>query len=113
MRDDIQTNNFPDDLKQAILDQLVTIVDPEIGLDIFNLGLIYAMEVDSNKHCEITLTFTGMACSCVDTVPIELTEKLTSIEGIDTVKVNIVWEPAWNIQNISRLGRIALGINPN
>ena len=113
MRDDIQTNIDSDDLKQSIIEQLQTIYDPEIGLDIYNLGLIYVIEVDSNKHCEITLTFTGMTCSCVATVPIELTEKLMTLDGIDSVKVNVVWEPAWDIQYISRFGRIALGINPN
>lgn len=113
MRDDIKTANLTDRLKLDLIEQLETIFDPEIGLDIYNLGLIHAIELDDNKHLDFTLTFTGMACTCIETVPVELNEKLTTIDGIDSVKVNIVWEPAWDLQKISRVGRISLGINPN
>lgn len=113
MRDDIQINTLAKPYETEIIQQLETIFDPEIGLDIYNLGLIYEIELNEDKHCTITLTFTGVACTCIETVPVEIKEKLTSIDGIDSVDVNIVWTPEWSLTRISRLGRMTLGINPN
>lgn len=113
MRDNIQTNTLAANLKTPIIEQLESIYDTEIGLDIYNLGLVYKLEVNEDKQCDITISFTGSACSCIETVPTELKEKLSQIDGIDTVNVDVVWEPAWTLDRISRLGRISLGINPN
>lgn len=113
MREDILTNELVQPLETEIIDQLETIFDPEIGLDIYNLGLIYELTLSEDKQLAITLTFTGVACSCIETVPVELVDKLTQINGIDSVDVNIVWDPVWSLERISRLGRMTLGINPN
>ncbi|AXY26054.1 aromatic ring hydroxylase [Suicoccus acidiformans] len=113
MRDDITLNPLAEAKADDIQAQLETIFDPEIGLDIYNLGLIYEIHLDEAGLCQVTLTFTGVACACIETVPVELKEKLVTIPGIDEVKVNVVWSPVWNMTRISRLGRMTLGINPN
>lgn len=113
MRDDIKINETVVPLSDQIIQALSDIYDPEIGLDIYNLGLIYEIEIDDQAVCDLTMTFTGVACSCIDTVPGEIQESLKKIDGINKVNVHIVWQPAWNMVRISRLGRITLGINPN
>ncbi|HFU4123560.1 TPA: metal-sulfur cluster assembly factor [Streptococcus suis] len=112
MRDDILLN----DRAAALADQLVpileTIYDPEIELDIYNLGLVYEIQVDEAGFCKVVMTFTDAGCSCADTMPVELVAALKTIEGIEDAQVEIVWSPAWKMTRISRLGRITLGISP-
>ncbi|MBS7578228.1 MULTISPECIES: metal-sulfur cluster assembly factor [unclassified Enterococcus] len=113
MRDDIKINERASEYAQLLVEKLETIMDPEIGLDIYNLGLIYEMNLDEHGRCKVVLTFTGAGCGCIDSVPGEIQQKLAEIEGINRVAVEIVWSPAWQITRISRFGRIALGVNPN
>lgn len=112
MRDDIKTN----DRAAALSDQLVavfeTIYDPELELDIYNLGLVYQVEIDEAGLCKVVMTFTDASCSCAETMPQELVAALKTIEGIEQAHVEIVWSPAWKMTRISRLGRITLGISP-
>lgn len=99
--------------EDAFEEQLTTIIDPEIGIDIVNLGLIYDIDLDEVGHCAIDLTFTSTGCSCQDIIFAEIHEKLQPLDFINDLVVNIVWQPAWNMSRITRLGRISLGINPN
>lgn len=113
MRDDIKLNDRAAHLADQLVKKLESIHDSEIGLDIYNLGLIYEINLDAQEHCTVVLTFTGIGCECVETVPSEISEKLMQIAGIMNVTVEIVWSPAWKMTRISRFGRIALGVNPN
>lgn len=113
MRDDIKANSLIKPVESQVIEKLESIYDPEIGLDIYNLGLIYELNLNEQKHCSVTLSFTGPACTCIETVPVEIKESLSQIDGINSVEVNIVWSPAWNLSRISRIGRMTLGINPN
>lgn len=112
-RKDIQFNSLAEAYKVQIIDQLETIFDPEIGIDIYNLGLVYQIKLDENQHCEVSMTFTSSSCTCSETLPQELKEKLSNLPFIESVEVIIVWEPTWQLEQISYFGRIALGINPN
>jgi metal-sulfur cluster biosynthetic enzyme len=113
MRDDIKINERIAPLSEQIIEQLETVYDPEIELDIYNLGLVYELNLDEKGHCDVVITFTALGCSCVDSVPAEIESALKKIEGIASVTVAIVWSPAWKMTRISRLGRITLGVNPN
>ena len=88
------------------------VFDPEIELDIYNLGLIYEITIDENGHCYFLMTFTDTGCGCEETMPYEIAEKLKSIDGINSVKVETTYSPVWKMTRISRYGRIALGISP-
>lgn len=112
MRDDITINERVAAISDQLIPCLETIYDPEIELDIYNLGLIYEINLDEEGHCRFVMTFTDMGCSCADTLPDEIIQKLVKIEGIESVKVEIVWSPVWKMTRISRFGRIALGISP-
>lgn len=112
MRDDIVINDRALAMAPQLIDTLETILDPEIELDIYNLGLIYKIHLDEQGHMEFLMTFTDVNCGCADTMPGEIVDKLTQLEGINSVKVEITYNPVWKITRISRYGRIALGISP-
>ena len=81
---------------------MTTVFDPEIELDIYNLGLIYEITVDENGHCYFLMTFTDTGCGCEETMPYEIAEKLKSIDGINSVKVETTYSPVWKMTRISR-----------
>ncbi|MGT2929543.1 metal-sulfur cluster assembly factor [Streptococcus dentasini] len=112
MRDDIKINDRAEAISQELVSKLETVYDPEIELDIYNLGLIYEIDLDEKGHCKVVMTFTDVACGCADTLPIDLAETLKTIDGIESASVEVVWKPVWKLTRISRLGRIALGISP-
>ena len=70
------------------------------------------IHLDEAGTCKVVMTFTDTACSCAESLPIEIVARLKEIEGIEDVKVEVTWSPAWKITRISRYGRIALGLPP-
>ena len=110
MRDDIKLNVRAKAISDQLVDQLEMVYDTEIGLDIYNLGLIYEINLDADGHCKIITTFTEIACGCMDTVPNDIINALTQIDGINKVSVEVVWTPKWEVTRISRIGRAELGI---
>ncbi|GGI66734.1 metal-sulfur cluster assembly factor [Enterococcus alcedinis] len=112
MREDIKINDRAELISDQLIEKLEQIYDPEIEVDIYNLGFIYSIQLDNDAHCDITVTFTGIGCECIESVPIEIEAALLQIPEINSVAVHIVWSPAWKITRISRFARIALGINP-
>ncbi|MDA5387774.1 metal-sulfur cluster assembly factor [Loigolactobacillus backii] len=112
MRDDIKINERAATISDQIIAKLQNIYDLEIGLDIYNLGLIYEIELDDAGSSRVVLTFTEMGCGCIDSVPNEIKAALVEIEEIKDVEVEIVWAPTWKMNRISRFGRISLGISP-
>ena len=112
MRDDIKINENIQKIEKQLIEKLENIKDPDVELDIYNLGLLYELNLDDAGHLEVVMTFTDTACECTETVPVEIVEKLKEIDGIETVSVTVTWSPAWKITRISRFGRIALGISP-
>ncbi|HFI0256069.1 TPA: metal-sulfur cluster assembly factor [Streptococcus suis] len=112
MREDIILNDRAAALSKELVAVLETIYDPEIELDIYNLGLVYEIHLDEVGFCKVIMTFTDAGCSCADTMPGDLIAALKTIDGIEDAQVEIVWSPAWKMTRISRLGRITLGISP-
>lgn len=112
MREDIKINDRARAISQQLIDKLETVFDPEIELDIYNLGLIYEIDLSEEGHCRVVMTFTDAGCGCAETLPVELVETLKTIDQIQSASVEVVWSPAWKMTRISRLGRIALRISP-
>ncbi|MFS1663766.1 metal-sulfur cluster assembly factor [Streptococcus sp. zg-JUN1979] len=112
MRDDIKINTRAAAISHKLVEKLQTVYDPEIELDVYNLGLIYEIDLDEKGHCHLVITFTEASCTCVETLPAELVKVLGEIEEISSVTVEVVWKPVWKMTRISRLGRITLGISP-
>lgn len=111
MRDDIQVNDRADAIGAALEAKFEAILEPELGVDIYNLGFIYAVELDENGHCDVVITFSEMGCSCIADVPEQIVKDLQTLPAINSVKVTVVWSPSWQMTRISRAGRMMLGIS--
>lgn len=103
-----QTEN--NEVQERILAALETVIDPELGIDIVNLGLIYGIELDENGKCLIKMTLTTMGCPLADILTDNIYEVLKSIPEVKEADVQLVWYPAWTTDRMSRYARIALGI---
>ena len=89
---------------------LKTIYDPEIPVNIYDLGLIYKIDVDDNYNLNIDMTLTAPNCPMADDLMEMVNFKLNSIEGVGTVKVNLVFEPAWDKSMLSEEAKLDLGL---
>ncbi|KRM13010.1 metal-sulfur cluster assembly factor [Paucilactobacillus suebicus] len=97
--------------KERALAALENVIDPELGIDIVNLGLIYNVELDEDSNCVVTMTLTIAGCPLTDYLNDAITEELQGFDEVKEVKINLVWEPAWSIEKMSREARMELGIH--
>jgi FeS assembly SUF system protein len=99
------------DLKEAVIAALRTVFDPEIPLNIYDLGLIYALDVDQHSHdVYIRMTLTAAACPVAQSFPDVVAETVEQVDGVHDVTVELVWEPPWAREMISEAGLLELGM---
>ena len=98
------------DLEQQILDVLKTCYDPEIPVDIYELGLIYKTDVGPDGDVAIDMTLTSPACPAAGSLPPEVERKVGELPGVRSVKVNVVWEPVWTPEKMTEAARLQLGM---
>jgi len=92
-------------------DALENVIDPELGIDIMNLGLVYDVKMsDDNKHAIVDMTLTSMGCPLAPVIIEQVETAMLGVDEIEKVDVNIVWEPAWTKDRMSRYAKIALGV---
>lgn len=96
-------------LEQDIIAQLKTCFDPEIPVDIWELGLIYEIRIDDEGNTYLKMTLTSPACPVAGTLPPEVKEKVKKVKGVKDVYVDLVWEPAWSMDNMSEEAKLELG----
>lgn len=99
-----------EELKENIMCALELVIDPELGIDIVNLGLVYNVEMDDCGKVTVTMTLTSMGCPLAGTIVDQVKRVLADISEITAVDVNIVFNPPWNKEMMSRYAKIALGI---
>ena len=97
------------ELENTIVDVLKTIYDPEIPVDVYELGLIYEVKIDAEKNVEIEMTLTSPNCPVAESMPKEVEDKVAAIEGVLTSKVNIVFDPPWDKDMMSEEAKLELG----
>jgi FeS assembly SUF system protein len=97
-------------IKQRVIDVLKTVYDPEIPVDIYELGLIYNVEVDSQGAVEITMTLTSPACPVAESLPPEVEIKVAAVDGVSSARVEVTWEPTWTPDMMSEAARLTLGM---
>lgn len=97
-------------IKNDILDGLERVIDPELGIDIVNLGLVYGIDLEKHGHCIVTMTLTTIGCPLADVIIASVESELLKLDHVKKVTVNIVWSPAWTKDRMSRYARMALGI---
>jgi FeS assembly SUF system protein len=98
------------ELRPAIIDALQTVFDPEIPVNIHELGLIYDILVDRDAHVGIRMTLTAPACPAAQTLPVEVREKVAKVPGVASSRVEIVWEPPWDKDRMSEAAKLQLGL---
>ncbi|GAB4073945.1 metal-sulfur cluster assembly factor [Barrientosiimonas marina] len=98
------------DLEENVMGALENVIDPELGVDIVNLGLVYGTSLDDQGVCTITMTLTTMGCPLQGIIEQDVQRVLADIPEVEQAEVNIVWDPPWGKEKMSRYAKIALGI---
>jgi len=96
-------------LENKVVEMLKTIYDPEIPVDVFELGLIYEVRIDSESNVTIDMTLTSPNCPVAESMPKEIEDKVGSIPEVKTSKVNIVFDPPWDKDMMSEEAKLELG----
>jgi FeS assembly SUF system protein len=97
-------------LKPAIIAAISTVYDPEIPVNIWELGLIYDIAVDASGVAGVTMTLTAPGCPAAQSLPGEVAERVKGVAGVSDAKVEVVWEPAWSKDRMSEAARLQLGL---
>ena len=97
-------------LQSRVIEALETCYDPEIPVDIYQLGLVYAVEVDDSGDVEIKMTLTTPNCPVATSLPGEVHDKVKAIETVKSVKVDVVWDPPWDSNKMSESEKLQLGM---
>jgi FeS assembly SUF system protein len=98
------------ELKPLVVEALSTVYDPEIPVNIYELGLIYDIVIDATGRVGIRMTLTAPACPAAQTLPLEVEEKIRRIPGVTDVRVEVVWDPPWDRDKMSDAAKLALGL---
>lgn len=95
--------------EEAIVKMLKTVYDPEIPVNVYDLGLIYNVEIDDEKNVRVDMTLTAPNCPAADFMLEDVRMKVESVEGVKNVEVNLVFEPEWNKEMMSEEAKLELG----
>ena len=98
------------ELETAILDAIRTVYDPEIPVNIVELGLIYGVVVDASGVAGIRMTLTAPGCPAAQSLPVEVAQKVKAVPGVPDAKVDIVWDPTWTKDRMSDAAKLQLGM---
>ncbi len=96
-------------LEERVVMMLRTVYDPEIPVDVYSLGLIYKIDIDDDANLHLDMTLTAPNCPAADFIVEDIRMKLESIEGLDSVDINIVFEPEWNKDMMTEEAKLELG----
>jgi len=97
-------------LKQKVIETLQTIYDPEIPVNIYEMGLIYEVDILPINNIQITMTLTTPSCPSAQSLPIEVDQKVRAIEGVNDVHVAVTWNPPWDKSMMSEAAQLELGM---
>lgn len=98
------------DMKDSMLSALENVIDPELGIDIVNLGLVYDVELDDEGVATVTMTLTSMGCPLGPVIVDQVNTALNELPEVKSTNVNIVWNPPWSKDKMSRYAKMALGV---
>ncbi|HUR70985.1 MAG TPA: SUF system Fe-S cluster assembly protein [Candidatus Limnocylindrales bacterium] len=97
-------------IEAEVIEALRTVFDPEIPVNVYELGLIYLVEVSSEGAVMIRMTLTSPHCPAVQSMPAEIESKVRTISGVTDVNIDLVWDPAWDQSKMSEAARLQLGM---
>lgn len=99
-----------DQLEQNIIAALREVFDPEIPVNIYDLGLIYALDIEPSGEVHIQMTLTAPGCPVAQTFPATVEDKVNTVAGVTDAHVELVWEPPWSQDNMSEAAKLQLGM---
>ena len=107
-----ESRDLPSDapLRDRVIAAIRTVYDPEIPVNIYDLGLIYGIDIDTDGKVDIAMTLTAPGCPVAGILPGQVEAAVQAVEGVRTVKVELVWEPPWDQDRISDEARLSLGL---
>ena len=98
------------DIKNKVIEEIKKIYDPEIPVNIYELGLIYKVEVDDKNKVNVDMTLTSPNCPVAESLPKEVKENIMKVEGVSEVSLNLVWEPPWDKDKMSEAAKLELNL---
>ena len=98
------------DIKSQVIEEIKKIYDPEIPVNIYELGLIYKIEVDEKNKVNIEMTLTSPNCPVAESLPKDVKDNIMKVEGVSDVNLNIVWEPPWDKDKMSEAAKLELNL---
>jgi len=98
------------DIKSKVIDVVKKIYDPEIPVNIYELGLIYKIDVDEKNKVNVDMTLTSPNCPVAESLPNEVKENIKKVEGVSDVNLNLVWEPPWDKDKMSEAAKLELNL---
>jgi len=98
-----------DDLEGKIIAALRTVYDPEIPVNIYEIGLVYGIDIDQNGAVIVRMTLTSPGCPVAVSLPLEVEAKVQMVPGVSSARVDLVWDPPWNPEMMSEAARLELG----
>tara|TARA_B110000438_G_C15445291_1_gene492216 strand:- start:112 stop:414 length:303 start_codon:yes stop_codon:yes gene_type:complete len=98
------------DIKTKVIEEIKKIYDPEIPVNIYDLGLIYKIEVDEKNKVNLDMTLTSPNCPVAESLPKDVENNIMKIEGVSEVKLNLVWEPPWDKDRMSEAAKLELNL---
>lgn len=98
------------DMKDSMMAALENVIDPELGVDIVNLGLVYDVDLTDEGQATVTMTLTSIGCPMGPMIVDQVKTALAELPEVKDTEVNVVWNPPWSKDNMSRYAKIALGI---
>lgn len=107
---DAEEAREPTPLEEEILSVLKTVYDPEVPVDIYDLGLVYDYSVNCEGKVDVKMTLTSPACPVAGTLPVEVETKIREIDGITQCNVDVVWDPPWNPAMMTEAARLKLNL---
>ena len=97
-------------IKKKVIEEIKKIYDPEIPVNIYELGLIYKIEVDEKNKVNIDMTLTSANCPVAESLPKQVKENIMKVEGVSDVDLKLVWEPPWNKDRMSEAAKLELNL---
>ena len=98
------------DIKNKVIEEVKKIYDPEIPVNIYELGLIYKIEVDDKNKVNVDMTLTSPNCPVAESLPKDVKNIIMTIEGVSDVNLNLVWEPPWDKDKMSEAAKLELNL---
>ena len=99
----------PGDLREQVVQSIRQVYDPEIPVNIYDIGLIYGIEVDAAGAVRVRMTLTSPSCPAAEQIPVEVEERVKTLAGVSAVKVDLVWDPPWTPEKMSEAAKLQLG----